>query len=289
MSHFTYAHEMNNESLMQGDLIEITNDIKNVLSSYHAYFIKEQYKYFMVITQSCDLVKRSGSKCKSKYITLAAVRSYSDFIRKESKKYGVKTKGNTVFMMKNQENKFADVLRKLYNNNYPDYFFLAKDSDLGLDSNMVVYLKVSIALKSDEHFQKCLHAKKLELNEEFRAKLGWIVGNMYSRVGTADWTPDHASNSEFKEMIFSDIHEHFLVCSNEKYKALIKQVEEKGIDFSDVEQVMQEISNIEIPTKYDKVIGEIKEVLDKNLDTSFNKDNVIRDIESSPIIKALID
>lgn len=52
---------------------------------------------------------------------------------------------------------------------------------------MVAYLKVSIPLKSGEHYDKCLKAKRIELADEFKAKLGWLIGDMYSRVGTTDW------------------------------------------------------------------------------------------------------
>ena len=33
-------------------------------------------------SQSCDLVRRNGKNCKTPYITLAAVRSYSEFLEK---------------------------------------------------------------------------------------------------------------------------------------------------------------------------------------------------------------
>jgi hypothetical protein len=44
-------------------------------------------------------------------------------------------------------------------------------------------------IKAELHFQTCLDAKILQLNDTFQAKLGWLVGQMYSRVGTRDWEP----------------------------------------------------------------------------------------------------
>jgi hypothetical protein len=35
----------------------------------------------------------------------------------------------------------------------------------------------------------------------FQAKLGWLVGNMYSRVGTVDWVPDHLTEPQFKAKV----------------------------------------------------------------------------------------
>ena len=77
--HFTYKCNPDMSSLCQGDILKITEEIKTVLTEVHPYFLNDQYKYFMVLTQSCDLVRRNGSKCKTPYITLAAVRNFSDF------------------------------------------------------------------------------------------------------------------------------------------------------------------------------------------------------------------
>ena len=46
---------------------------------------------------------------------------------------------------------------------------------------------------SDSCYDACLEARVLALSEEFRAKLGWLVGHIYSRVGTQDWPRKAAS------------------------------------------------------------------------------------------------
>lgn len=71
--HFTYKSKPDMSSLCQGDILKLTDDLKKVLGDVHPYFQNEQYKYFMVLTQSCDLVRRKGQPCKTPYITLAAV------------------------------------------------------------------------------------------------------------------------------------------------------------------------------------------------------------------------
>jgi hypothetical protein len=39
----------------------------------------------------------------------------------------------------------------------------------------------------------------MSLNDNFRAKLGHHIGQIYSRVGTDDWVPNHSSERDFNE------------------------------------------------------------------------------------------
>ena len=48
------------KSLCQGDVLNITEELAEVLRNIHPYFLNEQYKYFMVLSQSCDLIRRNG-------------------------------------------------------------------------------------------------------------------------------------------------------------------------------------------------------------------------------------
>ena len=77
---------------------------------------------------------------------------------------------------------------KLLNNNHPEYFYLAEDVDCHLSEACVAFLKLAIPIKS-EHYDRCLAARISQLKEIFQAKLGWLAGNIYSRVGTPDWVP----------------------------------------------------------------------------------------------------
>ena len=52
------------------------------------------------------------------------------------------------------------LIERIYNNTEPEYFFLFKEEALEFQESMVAYLKVSIALKSDEHYDKCLRSQK---------------------------------------------------------------------------------------------------------------------------------
>ena len=80
--HFTYKSNPDMQSLCQGDILNPTEELMEVLKTVHPYFLNKQYKYFMVLSQSCDLVRRNGKKCKTPYITLAAVKDYTEFLKK---------------------------------------------------------------------------------------------------------------------------------------------------------------------------------------------------------------
>ena len=79
--HFTYkeSSDTENPSLKQGDILQKTPALLALLQKVHPYYTDSKYRFFQVITQSCDLVRRNGT-CKSRYITLAAVRTLDDII-----------------------------------------------------------------------------------------------------------------------------------------------------------------------------------------------------------------
>ena len=89
-------------------------------------------------------------------------------------------------------------VERLLNNNQEDYFFLQLEPGSGLGQDHCAILQLSIALKAELHYETLLDAKILQLSESFQHKLGHLVGTMYSRVGTEDWVPQHASEADFR-------------------------------------------------------------------------------------------
>lgn len=288
--HFTYKPEPDMKTLCQGDVLEITEELSMVLKNVHPYFLNEQYKFFMVLSQSCDLVRRDGKSCKTPYITLAAVRSYSDFLEKLflKGKYAEKIEGLLIMDEKNKDRAYQ-LVERVYNNTEPEYFFLYKEDALGFPDSMVAYLKVSIALKSDEHYDKCLNAKKIELADEFKAKLGWLVGNMYSRVGTADWD-GIMSNQARKDMLNNDLYSMCIIGNKEQLRELKKEFLEQKKFSLNHEEAVEFISKIVLKTKYDKVMDIIEEVIQtssKGIPVD-EKEKLLKSIRSRSMLKTLI-
>ena len=288
--HFTYKPEPDMETLCQGDVLEITEELSMVLKNVHPYFLNGQYKFFMVLSQSCDLVRRNGKSCKTPYITLAAVRNYSDFLEKMFLKGRYAEKVDELLLMdeKNKDRAYQ-LVERVYNNTEPEYFFLYKEDALEFPESMVAYLKVSIALKSNEHYDKCLNAKKIELTDEFKAKLGWLVGNMYARVGTADWGGVMSDQSR-KEMLNNDLNSMCIIGNKEQLKMLKREfLEKKEFSFNH-EEAVEFISNIALKTKYDKVMDIIEDVIQtsgKKIPVD-EKEKLLKLIRSRSVLKTLI-
>src|SRR5687767_14453472 len=71
-AHWTYDNLEPTVDLAQGDIIESTPQLRTVLNEVQPHFLDPKYDSFMVISQSCDLVRRSGYR--SQPINLCVVR-----------------------------------------------------------------------------------------------------------------------------------------------------------------------------------------------------------------------
>ncbi len=198
--HFTYRETQGD--LQQGDLLKITDEIKEVLSTYYSYYANHpDYSYFMVLTQSCDLDRYGSKQCKARYITIAAVRPIRTVFSRELERHqrsSLEKNGN--LCSRERQHWIRDFLIKLLNNNIPKYFYLAEDPEFGLDQANVAFLKLAIPIKV-KHYKICLKARFVQLNDIFQAKLGWLIGNLYSRVGTPDWVPKQKTEEEFDSIV----------------------------------------------------------------------------------------
>lgn len=288
--HFTYKEYMEKNSLCQGDILEKTDDLTAILKEVHPYFLNDGYKYFMVLSQSCDLVRRNGKTCKTPYITLAAVREYSDFLERTLVSNKMAENYNGIFLVEERAKaRVTQLVERVYNNTEPDYFFLYKEDALNFPKSMVVYLKVSIALKSELHYDACLNAKRLELSDEFKAKLGWLVGNMYSRVGTTDWE-SKMTNKARRQMIEDEINSRCVIGSKEQLRELKKKLNENPDALSSHDAAIECLSSIIVKSKYEQVMDIIEEIFKSNCrNINFDdKDKLLNAIKSRSKIKTII-
>ena len=288
--HFTYKADADMKSLCQGDVLNITEELAEVLRNVHPYFLNGQYRYFMVLSQSCDLVRRDGKNCKTPYITLAAIRSYDSFVEKTlvKEKFAENVSG-LLLMDEKKKEKAYQLIERIYNNTEPEYFFLYKEDALDFPESMITYLKVSIALKSQEHYDKCLAAKKMELSDEFKAKLGWLVGNMYSRVGTADWEGIMTAQ-ERKEMLNNDRESKCIIGSKDQLKILKAELAKKSEMIHNHEEAASFVSDFYVQTKYEKAMSIIEEIFQTSSKKipKEEKEILLNKIKSRTTLKTLI-
>ncbi|MBR8399921.1 hypothetical protein KDW65_25140 [Burkholderia cenocepacia] len=194
------------KSLRQGDVLKRTPGLLDILREVHPHYADEKYTHFQVLTQSCDLVRRDGASCKSRYISLAAVRSVDVVIQRAIEKYERKIVfQDKLYCSEQHKSQLKDVINKLLNNNDTNHFFLKADPEAGIALDSCTLLHLSISIQADLHFETCLAAKLVELKENFRAKLGWLVGNLYSRVGTEDYVPSAIPDKSSYDAFVNDM------------------------------------------------------------------------------------
>lgn len=254
MAHFTYSDSIDKTSLHQGDLIERTANVEKILKEVHPhYFENRSNKYFLVITQTCDLVLRNGSP-QSRYITIAAVRPMKLAIEREieriqydniEKKLGI--------CDKSKQFKIEQFIERLLNNNDQEYFYLHKEPNQGLDEDYCAFLRLTIPLKSNLHYKTLLEAKILQLKESFQHKLGYLVGNIYSRVGTEDWLPNNAKPNIFRKKIRDSLAlaKDIIWLEKDVHRFVLKTMKELQTEDQNIEK-LEEILKVKKKNDYEK-------------------------------------
>lgn len=235
--HFTYGDVCDKNTLKQGDILKKTPELNNVLAEYHSYFSKDQYTHFLVLTQTCDLVLRKGGY-KARYLTIAAIRSLKDTIDKQL--IGLPTAqvhgDDLYYYSDSNRQKLMDFLRKLHNNNDSDHFFLKASPADGLTADSCAFLQLSVPIKTMDHYKTCGEAKCLELTDGFRAKLGFLVGDLYSRVGTQDYVPGAISSADsFESYLTNTLSTYVQMVPGDKFSKF-QQYAKEGLALKDIDQ-----------------------------------------------------
>lgn len=80
-THWTYDHFETEEDLRQGDILEPSTSLRDVLREVHPHFLDPQYTAFLITTQTCDLVRRGKPRtCSTGYVNIVVVRSIEDVL-----------------------------------------------------------------------------------------------------------------------------------------------------------------------------------------------------------------
>jgi len=292
MAHFTYEDKLDLSGLKQGDLLSKSDDLIRILDEVHPYFCNPEYKYFLVLTQSCDLVKRNGDDCSAKHITLAAVRSLEDALKRGAEMYFQSSleKKTKLILEERKHNKIVEFVVRLMNNNIPEYFYLHPETQYKFPEPCVAFLRVSIALRASEHYDTCLSAKVLELNDAFKAKLGWLVGNLYSRVGTEDWT-NKISLEEFNKQCIDLVEANFMFVNSPKdlEKKLLQKFPDSYETLTNAE-IIEFSKTYKPPTKKEKLLSILNDILTEtnSVKEDYTVKRLLKNIENNPGFSSLL-
>lgn len=249
--------------LNQGDVLEKTNELKDALSQAHPYYAEAtEYTHFMVLTQSCDLVPRGSAPCRSRYVTLAAVRPLSVYVQRLIERNRFKSDLPVPIYLKSSEKFVRQALERLLHNTEDGFFFLKAGSHPNIEADLCVFLPLSVALRV-EHYGTCLSAKIAQLDYVFQAKLGWLTGNIYARVGTPDLEEkendaENIKKTFFDEAIFSK--SAWLTPEQwKKFKLLVEMWREANQD----KEISQEV--------VEGILSEVPEVIDLVAERAISK------------------
>jgi hypothetical protein len=287
--HLTYERgDFKNDHLMQGDVLSRTPELDAVLRDVHPHFYNHPKNlYFIVLTQSCDLVPRlKGGACKAPYITIAPVRSLDLVVERQLSQFPIAdVRAELPVLGLKSKTKVIEFLRRLLNNNEPGYFYLDA-ADTPLVSDSVAFLNLSIAIKSDLHLAKCVAAKMLQLTDAFQAKLGWLVGQMFSRVGTPDWDA-----AELGKKVSSIVDDTAIWVDDSKIGDVEASYSELGSSMDHVlssAEIMKMLNKV--PTKKQRVIARATEVLREALGEgqSSTAERLRKRLESDAALTALL-
>jgi len=192
--------------LQQGDIIQRTDALEKVLESVHQHFLDTKYTAFIVLTQTCDLVRRNGNPCRSPYINLAVVRPLEDilfsYLNLVCGTVRIRGKDTQGVYLSETKRRAQQLIERIINQNEQGLglFFLHGDNIAKVACPSVALLQVSIALRARDHYDVLVEARSASLDRLFQAKLGWLIGTLFARVATPDWEP-----SERKAFIASVI------------------------------------------------------------------------------------
>ena len=244
-------------------MLNRTPAVDELLKAVHPHFHQHKKNlYFMVLTQSCDLEVRSDGGFKATYITLAPVRSLDLVVERHVAQLPLaNVEADLPVLGMKARNKASEFLQRLFNNNELGYFFLDSE-DTSLEGDCVAFLNLSIPIKADLHHKTCLEAKILQLNETFQAKLGWLVGQMYSRVGTQDWAP-----TELNKKVTKVLKEAAIWIDDGKLAPVEEAFKEIARGTPGARMTQADITNVitKVPDKRRRVLDEASRVIGETL------------------------
>lgn len=258
--HFTYKKSAGD--LQQGDVLAKTEAIRAILQDVHPHYLKPDYTHFIVLTQSCDLVRRDNGNCATRYLTLAAVRPIRLVLERELAQYQKPFAIAAEVCSNKLRFRLEQFVDRLFNNNDHDFFYLHEEPTLGFPDGGVAFLRLSIALRARQHYKSCIDSRILSLTDVFQAKLGWLVGSTYSQVGTEEWIPDHASADEFKKRSDLLIEGLCRWIEDKQLEQAVKTATPELIKLGR-EALRAHLDSVKTPIKRDQVLDRVSAVMDE--------------------------
>ena len=293
---FKNVSGLNTTALSQGDVIARTDEVVDRIRQAHQYYADApHYSHFVVLTQSCDLVRRRKT-FNAPYITIAAAKPFKNTVQEFFDGNSKPIDGADFWYHSGSVmGKAKQLVERHINNTEPEFFFLPSSGHPDIPEDLVVFLRLTIALRK-EHYDALAQAKIAELADVFQAKLGWLKGNIYSRVATPDIEERDVNAAAIKKDFYDKyVPKNELVWLSGLQSTLLKRlVKERrkdiGKDLS-ADEVL-EIIDKELPKDTQIIATNIVERLKKNNLIAEGDDDVAKQfariIANEPSFKSLV-
>ncbi|MCP4049790.1 MAG: hypothetical protein GY730_03690 [bacterium] len=292
--HWTYEEYSKEDDLCQGDILEPIDKLKALFENILPNFTESHYRGFFLLTQSCDMARRDSGEYKATHINLAAIYSLQDVINNILKKDFACLIPGVYFEYKKKT--FKQTIQRLINQNEKDLglFYLHKDADSGIAYPSAVILSVPISVRANEYYEILQEARMGRLSKEFQAKLGWMVGYLYSRVGVHDWKEEGKKNKDvdLEKKIMGDIinslqEEEPLWIENRIYKNIKKKY--PWLEILSTNDQKEIINRFLPPPLKDEIVKIVVDIIKNAIKI---KDNDLKNIETrlmnNPRLKAQV-
>ena len=257
--HFTYCLPSGN-NLKQGDVLSKNEQLMAALKEHFPNYVRPDFTHFIVLSQSCDLIRRDDQPCEAQHITLAAIRPLGLVLEFELRGYQDEIEKAAVVCNEKKKFRLEQFYERLLNNNHPEFFYLHEEPGSGFPDSSCAFLRQSISFEAKQYYDTCLGARIISLTEIFRAKLGWLVGNMYSKIGTEDWIPDHLTKEELKDRI-KKVIEALCIWISDKKLVTAKKKAPPGLLTRDRDAIRKHIDETFVPSKKEEAIKRMVELL----------------------------
>lgn len=218
-----YEHVALDEDLAQGDVLIPSPELQNLSTEVHPHFSDPKYVAFLVTTQTCDLVRRGG-ECSTHYINVAVVRPLRDILGMLLDAVCERVREGCY--IDKHKSRAQQMLGRMFNQNEQamGLFYLYPDARLELSHDAVALLRVSVSFRVQNYSVLC-EARRVRVPSEFANKLGWIAGNLYSRIGTPDW-----QEAELKDIVNDYLSSDSGAGTVWIKEAIVKQLRKDGVD-----------------------------------------------------------
>jgi hypothetical protein len=119
-----------------------------------------------------------------------------------------------------------------------------------------------VALKA-LHYDKLLAAKIAQLKEPFQAKLGSLIGTMYSRVGTTEWDKE-VTEPKCRQAAEKMLKDTFVIIGDEQIKEGLANLKEQGDQHREPQKILEHIHRTPVQPKSKKFVTRAEQIIKEN-------------------------